>query len=586
MKTSTIKLSALMAALSFLFSAFFGCASAKMLKTAKGEWESGNYIESLQNAIAAVREDDNADAKLFLKDHYAEGIAASEQALQAADALPPIEKGNEKVVLLQQLIALNKAMATLSFPFTDKKATYSWQPETITDYRPQLDAVVRDAVAAYLDQMQTTSDWKVMVDLANEALALIPGEAVRESFKASVAALFFEKASAELQAADEATLTHAIEGFTLSQAWNPSDAQQSAKAESCITQAKTKIADLYYQIGIRLFEDNKQKDFNRGELKDALAAFKTANQWIEDYQSSLQNIQMIKRILAIYYYAVFPQEDDDLLSVDVRDAYFATLTPLLEEGSNVHTDKLEGDIHYATVLQPHILQEKPTSPYSYPAFIAAAEKAGVFYLTKADIAFGKEIADTEYTEKITDEVRDIVRKAVKIVKRQGIKKAESSVSLTKEEYDLFAAQIPEKGLSLQKALPALLELLAAKGESLNPESDKATLFMVDVPDKAPFKLMTNTFSYPLQVKYDFIDIRDYNKKVLLADLITQPVEGIYQQYIVSKDDALFKWVTDCPYTESREPLVTVDQSVITDEVLNRLFTQMNTDIAKQLNEFD
>ncbi len=568
------------------------CASAKMLKTAQDDWEQGNHYSALKNTILAIQEDNNEKAKLFFMDKYEEGIKIMEESIESASKLAGTEAAVEIQRILAELIEINKMVKTLSFPFTDKKNTYSWTPSEVKDYEELLKNAVANTLKAYLAKAQLSNNWDDIQSIGDEGISNIPHDSVKEDFKKELSLIIFSKAQKLAQSEKESDLVKSLDGFKLSKKWNPSDIENAKACDEETKMATEKIAAIHYAKGIELYQANASRE----KLKEAIRAFRTANEWVPNYESSTEHIKTIKDILALYYYVFIPESDYKLfrgdatlkdLPNDIRGLYFNNLKSKLEEESNVYFNLKDNKGDFHSKLTAKTLTKAATSRYSYPAYIADAEKAGVFYLALIDIKSGDEISITAFKEDETIEGQDLIRKEIKIVRKEGLKEIISTVRLTKGEYDSIASLLSSEAISIRKAPQGIISFLAQKGETFDLKKDWGELSFVDTPDKAAFKLMTKSYSYPLQLQYDFVDLRDYDKKVIKSSLISKPAEGIYQQYITTIiDKELFEWIETPTYDFSQEARTEVSDALINNTRLNDLFEEANKEIGELLNQYD
>lgn len=563
------------------------CASTQFLKQAESNWEAGEVYNALINACKSQQEKSNERAMIFLKDHYQEGILAIEEEINTLEDLSKLDKATKKAEIYRQLIEINNFISFFVFPFSDRKKTFSWTPEEIKNYASDLENAQREMANATLEIAANLQEWSAIHEQGEDAIVHAPTQEDKDKITGEMAQVFYEKAMELIQSDVETDLISALAGFEFCQKWVPS----YNDTDEQIFTTKNRIAETYYAQGAELATVTTDRE----SLKEAIVAFETTLFWVPDYKDSQTQIVTLKDILAIYFYYIIEEDDynyfvatveSEVLPQDLRGVSFENLYTKLENKTNVRIDKESEKGSYHLTFLPDILSRPSASKYSYPMFIAAAEKMGLHYVAIIRINSGAQVGDTLFDEIISTQEENIEKRRIRIFKRAGLRKSENFIDLSRKELATIGSILPKGELNFDNLCDDLLAFLNNKGADISRE-EKGTVSTEIFEDKASYSVSTHTFSYPLSVSYDIVDIKSFDKAIVKSNTINLPITGKFKEYISAVDDEeQFSWVTGLKFGFFPNELSVIDETLVTEAVVKNVIDTVNTEIAGYLNEID
>lgn len=560
------------------------CASMKFMKSAEQMWNQGNIVSSLLNATYSLQEDgNNKKAKLFIAQRYEKGIILIEDQISSMAALSEPQRSVKKVEMYTKLIELNQNMNSFIYPFTDKKATYSWKPASIYDYTNHLAQAKKGAADAYLNMALNASDWMGIDTNGKEALRFASETAMQNKIRASITELFYSRSKASYEKNTEADILYALDGFAYTNQWQPA----YKETQSLITKCKTALAGIYYKRADELTAESA----SRSDLKKAISLFSKSIQWVAGYSNSIAKIAELKERLAIYLYCVLDQKSYSYLKgytpsssnypADIRGLYLSQLNKALPSGHNIRFNKKTAEGSLSTVLHPYIM-EISAADYGTPLFISAAEKAGVSFLSVIRINSGNEVGQIQITSTKENRQRTISRKRVKITYYDINQMQKTTYSDPPEEIYTLISTIKLIGATTSSK-EALYTSFVKYGAQI-PANTPYNYYVTTVKDTLDYEVVVERYSYPVTVSAELVSIAD-KKKVAEASF-NYPISGVLTQYMTRtlKNGSYYDPQKDL--TRNRVVSVTVDDSLITTKVLTDIFSRINKKIVPYIQQVD
>lgn len=558
------------------------CASMRYLKSAEEMWNRGNIADSLISATRALQEkNDNTKAMQFLAQRYDQGISLIEERILSLNSVAQPKRAVEKVKLYEKLVTLNRAMKTFIYPFTDKKATFSWTPEDIKDYTFRLKAAKAEAAESFLQLAVDAESWPEIDSNGKRALSYAAEPSKQDEIRDRVTNLLYDRAVADYRKGTEKDLLSALEGLKYCTEWKPG----FKDSEQLKIEIRSAIAEIYYNKADALTAETA----SRSDLKKAINLFQKALTWTASYRDATERIAALKERLAIYLFSVFDQKSYKFPSgpvnvgygypADIRGVYLQSLNGALRADHNIRFVRRGQGESAESLLHPYIM-ELESQTYGVPQFITAAEEAGLTYLVVLRLRAGNEAG--EITTGRTTEVRQrpITRKRAKVVYTDA--NGQSRTTYADPPQKVIDQLEAFKMLGLPTSQPIYNQLV--KYGAVIPKGATFSYSIYAVNDTLEYEVVIESFYYPVTVTAEMVHIesREIVKKVK-SDLKVSGKQAEYMTRTLKNHDY---YDASLDIGKNRVVLNQPNDDVVTVQVLNKLFQQLNKQVAPVLNQLD
>lgn len=324
---------------------FTGCLALKgkfskgdtFIKKAKSLWSDGKHLEALIQASEGVLVDPVfIQGKNFFNERFDEGILSVQKRLTELGSPVKSADAEEMFYIYDNLVTLYTNMGKIKLPIEHPKGKWSWTTEII-DYSSQqyqarelaftllmkegrefvASEKIPDAEGRFSNAIQNYLLTAVQKDsvnskVANElcefagkyststiiekatlshltyttALKFVRGhEAATAGITQTtihISNLYLKEGQYLTKKSDIQSWISSIESFKTALKWN----KGNEDAQKCLDQTTERIAEYYYQAGLKA-ENAKKYD-------DAIASYQEVRKWIIDYKDSMHRIYTLK----------------------------------------------------------------------------------------------------------------------------------------------------------------------------------------------------------------------------------------------------------------------------------------------------
>lgn len=286
--------------------ASFFKGSGRKYDAALAEWEGGEYSEALRGMISVYKNDDNfTKAKVFVRDHYAEGVQNILGKIAKAQTMEDPKKKSKAVFDGYYGLYLLNEYLKKNIPIVGPKEEWSWEPEEIKDFSSQVASARKTAVDVYLNDaarlfaQKKGAEGRELVDdtivnfiyitknSPDEKRALYDASIPRivrmvDGYAASV------QGSSSLEELDEAR-----EAIDLGLAHSEGNQQLTARRQAI----ENRIATLYVAQGREM-----EAEGGVAALKKARSHYQKGLRDVKDHAGLTQALNNVNRAIADAYY--------------------------------------------------------------------------------------------------------------------------------------------------------------------------------------------------------------------------------------------------------------------------------------------
>lgn len=283
-----------------------GCAGLRRAFSPAGDdykeamkvWESGDAVQALIMMAEAVKIDPKLpDPKEFFRDNFDTAIGMIEAGLENRQNKAEYLYKEQVYNTYVNLQKVHSAMAELPLPFSDKKETWSWTTE-IKDYTAEIEQAGREAWAAFFGYAQE----QLNQDDAPEAIRAVEyaldkflksGSSAYNDAVASLIEAFNAYGATKHDSTDIDILEGALAAYNKVLEFDP----ENADALEGIRVLSASISDLYVDRGIAAEGKGGIENF-----ESAAADYERALFWNEDNGNAEARLAGVKVKIAEHYY--------------------------------------------------------------------------------------------------------------------------------------------------------------------------------------------------------------------------------------------------------------------------------------------
>ncbi len=310
-----ITLAAMLGSCASISSFFKG--SGRKYKHAAEQWENGLYARSLSNMVYVYENDDNyTKAKVFVRDHYAEGVEKTlAQIAEAKTIEDPMKRTEEVYELYKWLGYLNREIKK-NVPIVVEEE-WEWEPEEIIDYTPQQMEARKEA----LDVRMTEAERLFGEKKSKEARSMIKktmdeyltitdssSDTKKEHYAAAakrIASMVDRYAASVQNSGDLDVLKDARKTLELGLDYSPENQALTARKDT----VENRMADLYVAEGREIAQEGGLE-----KLKEARSHYKKSLRVLPENPKLTQALGQVNRSIADAYYEegyALEQKGDD-----------------------------------------------------------------------------------------------------------------------------------------------------------------------------------------------------------------------------------------------------------------------------------